>query len=309
MKLSKKRIMNAPSQKRSKLNRNEMFWGYFFIAPTLLGLLVFYIYPVFQTFFYSFTDWGAFGNYTFSGLANYKKLFNRPEIWQAFRNTFIYAFAMVPISIAVSVVVAVLLNQKIRGLAIYRTLFFLPVVTMPAAIGMIWAWLYNSEYGLINHFLSLFSIEGPSWLTDPKWVLGAIIVVGVWSVIGTNMIILLSGLQGIPSTLYEAASLDGASPLYMFFRITLPLLTPTIFFVMVITFIQAFQVFDIIFMMVSPTNPAIGSARSVIYLFYHEAFVIGDKGLAAAVALILFVIILLLTILQFRLQRRWVHYE
>src|SRR5690625_1159270 len=125
MKLSKKRIMNAPSQKRSKLNRNEMFWGYFFIAPTLLGLLVFYIFPVFQTFFYSFTDWGAFGNYTFSGLANYKKLFNKPEVWQAFRNTFIYACTMVPISIAISIVVAVLLNQRIKGLTVYRTLFFL----------------------------------------------------------------------------------------------------------------------------------------------------------------------------------------
>src|SRR5690625_3661242 len=143
MKLSKKRIMNAPSQKRSNINRNEMFWGYFFIVATLLVLLVFYIYPVFQAFFYSFTDWGAFGNYTFSGLANYKKLFNRPEIWQAFRNTFIYAFAMVPISIAVSLVVAVLLNQKILGLAVYRTLFFLPLVTMPAVIGMLCAWFLN----------------------------------------------------------------------------------------------------------------------------------------------------------------------
>lgn len=307
--MTERQLIDNPRQKRSKLGKSDMFWGYFFIAPTLLGLLVFYIFPVFQTFFYSFTDWGAFGNYSLSGLDNYKKLLNKPEIWQAFRNTFLYAFAMVPISIAISIVVAVLLNQKIKGLTIYRTLFFLPVVTMPAAVGMIWAWLYNSEYGIINHILSLFSINGPSWLTDPKWVLTAIITVGIWSVIGMNMIILLSGLQGIPTTLYEAASLDGASPLYMFFRITLPLLTPTVFFVTVITSISAFQVFDIIFMMVSPTNPAIGSARSVIYLFYHEAFVVGDKGLAAAIALVLFIIILILTIIQFRLQKRWVHYE
>lgn len=307
--MSENSKVNSPPRKRSKLARNDMFWGYFFIAPTLLGLLTFYIFPVFQTFFYSFTDWGAFGNYTMSGLDNYKKLLNRPEIWQTFKNTFIYAFTMVPISIAISIFVAVLLNQKIKGLTVYRTLFFLPVVTMPAAIGMIWAWLYNSEYGIINHVLGWFSIEGPSWLTDPKWVLTAIIAVGVWSVIGTNMIILLSGLQGIPKTLYEAASLDGASVTYMFFRITLPLLTPTIFFVTVISSISAFQVFDFIFMMVSPTNPAIDSARSVIYLFYHYAFVVGDKGIAAAIALVLFVIILLLTIVQFRLQKRWVHYE
>lgn len=307
--MTEKQTTTTPARKKNRLRRKEMFWGYFFIAPTLLGLLTFYIFPVFQTFFYSFTDWGAFGNYTFSGLDNYKKLFDRPEIWQTFKNTFIYAFTMVPISIAISIVVAVLLNQKIKGLTFYRTLFFLPVVTMPAAVGMIWAWLYNSEYGIINHVLGWLNIDGPNWLTDPKWVLIAIITVGVWSVIGTNMIILLSGLQGIPSTLYEAASLDGASPLYTFFKITLPLLTPTIFFVTVISSISAFQVFDIIFMMVSPTNPAIENARSVIYLFYHQAFVIGDKGLASAIALILFVIILTLTIIQFRLQKRWVHYQ
>ncbi|MBT2215982.1 sugar ABC transporter permease [Virgibacillus dakarensis] len=296
-------------RKIGSIRNNDIFWGYLFIAPTLLGLLIFYIFPVFQTFYYSFNDWGAFGNYTWSGLDNYKEIFKDPDVWYSFRNTLIYAFAMVPISIAVSIVVAVLLNQKIKGLTVYRTLYFLPVVTMPAAIGMIWKWLYNSDYGVINHVLDWFSIGGPNWLTDPHWVLIAIIAVGVWSVIGTNMVILLSGLQGIPKSLYEAASLDGAGLSYTFFRITLPLLSPTIFFVTVISFIGAFQVFDFIFMMVSPTNPAIDNAQSVIYLFFQYAFVVGDKGIAAAMAFVLFIIILILTILQFKLQKRWVHYD
>lgn len=300
-----KRHTSKISSKHSK----DIFWGYLFIAPTLIGLLIFYIFPVFQTLFYSFNDWGDFGNYSWTGIDNYKEMVNDPEVWQTFKNTIIYAFTMVPLSIAVSIVVAVLLNQKIKGLTFYRTLYFLPVVTMPAAIGMIWMWLYNSDYGIINHMLSKFSINGPDWLTDPNWVLISIIIVGVWTSIGTNMVILLSGLQGIPKSLYEAASLDGAGPLYTFFRITVPLLSPTIFFVAVISFISAFQVFDVIFMMISPTNPAIDNAQSVIYLFYHYAFVIGEKGYAAAIAMVLFILILVLTIIQFRLQNKWVHYE
>ncbi|MEJ8766098.1 sugar ABC transporter permease [Oceanobacillus sp. HCA-5259] len=300
-----KRHTSKISSKHSK----DIFWGYLFIAPTLIGLLIFYILPVFQTLFYSFNDWGDFGNYSWTGIDNYKETVNDPEVWQTFKNTIIYAFTMVPLSIAVSIVVAVLLNQKIKGLTFYRTLYFLPVVTMPAAIGMIWMWLYNSDYGIINHMLSKFSINGPDWLTDPNWVLISIIIVGVWTSIGTNMVILLSGLQGIPKSLYEAASLDGAGPLYTFFRITVPLLSPTIFFVAVISFISAFQVFDVIFMMISPTNPAIDNAQSVIYLFYHYAFVIGEKGYAAAIAMVLFILILVLTIIQFRLQNKWVHYE
>jgi len=300
--------MKPTRPNKSKLH-NDLFWGYLFIVPSLLGLLIFYIFPVFQTLFYSFTSWGDFGNYSLTGLENYKKLAADPEIWQSFRNTLIYAFVMVPISIAISIFIAVLLNQKIKGLTVYRTLYFLPVVTMPAAIGMIWKWLYNSDYGIINHVLGWFAISGPDWLTDPNWVLTSIIGVGIWSVIGTNMVILLSGLQGIPKSLYEAASLDGAGMNYMFFRITIPLLSPTIFFVAVISFISAFQVFDFIFMMINPTNPAINSAQSVIYLFYRYAFVIGEKGIAAAIAFVLFGIILILTIIQFRLQKKWVHYE
>lgn len=292
----------------SKLRQRDMFWGYLFIAPMLIGLLIFYIIPVFQTFYYSFTDWGSFGNYSWSGLDNFREMLDDPSIFASFRNTVLYAIFMVPVSIAISIIVAVLLNQKIKGLTVYRTLYFLPVVTMPAAVGMIWKWLYDADYGIINHFLSIFSIEGPHWLTDPNWALISIIIVGVWSIIGTNMVILLSGLQGIPGMLYEAAELDGAGPFYTFFHITLPMLTPTIFFVTVTTSIQAFQVFDFIFMMVDQTNPAINSVQSVIYLFYEYAFVMDNKGIGAAIAFVLFIIVLILTVVQFKLQKKWVNY-
>lgn len=295
-------------RKLSRLLNGDTLWGYFFIAPTLIGLLIFYIFPLFQTIYFSFTKWGAFGKYEWSGIENYKKLLEDPNVWLAFKNTFVYTICMVPISIALSIFVAVLLNQKIRGVSLYRTLYFLPVVTMPVAVAMVWKWLYNSDFGLINHLLSLLSIEGPRWLTDPKIALYSIILVGIWSSVGYNMVIFLSGLQGIPNSLYEAASIDGAGPFYKFFRITIPLLTPTIFFVTIITLIGAFQVFDLVFMMIGTTNPAIEQTQTVVYLFYKYAFAMNDKGLAAAIAFVLFILILIITIIQVKWQKKWVHY-
>src|SRR5699024_237143 len=198
----------------------------------------------FQTFYFSFTKWGDFGGHEWTGIDNYVKLLKNPDVYLAFRNTFIYAGVMVPLSVSLSILVAVLVNSKIKGLTLYRTLYFIPVVTMPVAIGMVWKWLYNGDYGLINYFLSLLSLDGDSWLTNPKTALFAIIIVGVWSIIGYNMVIFLSGLQGVPQALYDIASLDGAGPIRKFFKITLPLLTPTIFFVTIITLIEALQMFD-----------------------------------------------------------------
>ncbi|MCU6712881.1 sugar ABC transporter permease [Paenibacillus sp. J5C_2022] len=284
-----------------------MMWGYLMIAPLMLGLIIFYVWPVFQTFFYSFTDWGAFGNYKWSGTANYEKLLTDTNLLKAFRNTLIYIVFTVPVGIFISILIAVLLNQRIRGLSVFRTLYFLPVVTMPVAVAMVWKWLYNADYGLLNYALSKIGIDGPQWLTDPKLALYSIIVVAIWSSIGHNMIILLSGLQGISSSYYEAASIDGAGAFYKFFRITLPLLTPTIFFVSVISLIGAFQVFDLIFMMVG--NIVIDSTQSVVYLFYKYAFMQNMKGYASAVIVVLFFIILAVTFVQMKLQKRWVHYE
>lgn len=296
-------------KKSGKGRWGDLVSAYVMIAPVMIGLLIFYIWPVFQTFYFSFTTWGAFGKYKWSGLSNYEQLLSDPDLGRALLNTLIYTLLSVPGSIIISILIAVLLNQKIRGATIYRTLYYLPVVTMPAAISVVWRWLYNGDYGLINYVLSFFSIHGPRWISDPHIALYSIILVAIWASVGNNMILFLAGLQGIPGVYYEAASIDGAGPIPRFFRITLPLLSPTIFFASVISLIGSFQVFDFIFLMSGPNSPTISATQTVVYLFYQNAFLEDDKGYAAAIAMVLFVIILLVTVVQFRLQRRWVHYS
>nr|WP_243647142.1 sugar ABC transporter permease [Scopulibacillus darangshiensis] len=298
-----------PKLRKSKPCYSDWFWGYLMIAPTMIGLGIFYLWPTIQTIYFSFTKWGAFGNHSWIGLENYKRLFHDPVTLEAFKNTLIFVVITVPVGIAISIIVAVLLNQKIKGLTVYRTLYFLPVVTMPAAVAMVWRWLYNSDYGLINQFLSFFSISGPRWITDPNIALYSVIIVAIWSTIGYNMVIILSGLQGIPTTYYEAATIDGAGPFVKFFKITLPMLSPVIFFVTIMSLISAFQVFDLILMMIGPNNNAIEESQTLVYLFYHAAFVVNDKGYGAAIAVVLLIIILIITAVQLKLQKKWVHYE
>jgi multiple sugar transport system permease protein len=289
--------------------RSDYFWAYLMIAPTMLGLFIFYLWPIIQTFYFSFTEWGAFGQFEWTGLDNYKRLLEDTNLLKSFKNTGIYIIFTVPIGIFLSILVAVLLNQNIRGKSVYRTLYFLPVITMPAAIAMVWKWLYNSDYGLLNYLLSLIGIKGPQWVSDPKIALYSIIVVAIWSGIGYNMVIFLSGLQGIPKTYYEAAEIDGASPIRVFFKITLPLLSPIIFFVSIMSFIGAFQVFDLIFMMIGKSSTALENTQSIVYLFYQHAFVLNDKGYAAAIAVLLLIVILIITAIQMVLQKKWVHYD
>jgi multiple sugar transport system permease protein len=291
------------------IKRKNTLWAYGLITPLMVGLLIFHIWPIFQTIYFSFTNWSFFGRYSWNGLANYQQMLTDSELKQALVNTFIYTVLSVAGGVTVSLLVAVLLNQKIRGVGVYRTLYFLPVVTMPAAIAVIWKWLYNGDYGLINYLLSLFHIHGPGWLSDPPTALYVIILVAIWGAVGNNMVLFLAGLQGIPTTYLEAAAIDGAGPVRKFFQVTLPLLSPTIFFVTVTSLINAFQVFDLIYLMIGQTSPARLSAQTIVYLFYSHAFVTGEKGYASAIAIFLLVIILVVTIIQLRLQRRWVHYN
>lgn len=293
--------------RKGRMERANWIWAYAMIGPTLIGLTVFYIWPILQTIYFSFTKWGAFGKYKWIGLKNYEQLFSDPNLWIALKNTLVYTVFSVPASIALSIFVAVLLNQKIKGVSFYRTLYFLPVVTMTAAVAMVWRWLFNSDYGLINYVLGLFSIEGPRWVSDPDVALFSVIIVAVWSSIGYNMVIFLAGLQGIPKMYYEASEIDGAGPVRQFFTITLPLLTPSIFFVSITSLISAFQVFDMIYMMVA--NTALEKTQTVAYLFYRNAFITGNGGYAAAIAVVLLIIILVVTVLQVRMQKKWVHYE
>ncbi len=278
------------------------------IAPTLIGLLILNIIPVIQTFLLSFQKVGAFGDGQWVGFSNYIKMFKDPAVLGATFNTFKYAIIVVPVTVIFSLVVAVLLNKKIKGVSLYRTIYFLPMVAAPAAIAMVWRWLYNSEFGLINYLLSIIGIKGPQWLSDPTIAMISIAIVGIWSSVGYNMVLLLAGLQEIPKDYYEAASIDGASPIRQFFTITLPLVSPTMFFVVVTSIISAMQVFDVIFMMIDKTSVALEGTQSLVYLFYQYSFVMNDKGYGSAIVMLLLVIIMIITAVQVKVQEKWVNY-
>lgn len=304
--LNKRKVKSTAKLKNAK--HNEWMWGYILVAPTVIGLLILNIIPLIQTFILSFQKTGDFGSSQWAGFENYKRLFSDPAVWQATGNTLKYVLMVIPFIIIFSLLVAVLLNQKIKGKSIYRVIYFLPMVAAPAAVAMVWKWLFNSEFGLINYLLSLIVIQGPQWVSDPNFALIAIAIVGIWSAVGYNMILLLAGLQEIPKDYYEAASIDGAGSIRQFFSVTLPLVSPSLYFVMVTSIISAFQVFDVIFMMIDKTSMAIESTQSLVYLFYQHSFTVNDKGYGSAIIMLLLAIIMVITFIQSKIEKKWVHY-
>lgn len=287
----------------------EARWGWILILPGLAGLGTFSIWPTFRTLYYSFTLWGPFGGHTWDGLANYRTLFSDSEVLHALRNTIIFA-ALALLSVPIGIVVSALLNrQNLRGLSVYRTLYFIPVITLPAAVALMWKFVYNGDYGPVNQVLRAVGIHGPHWTADPSTALYSVAVVAIWSSVGYNMVLFLAGMQTIPRQFYEAAEIDGAGPIRQFFNITLPMLSPTIFFVTVIGVINALQAFDLIYVMIGKNNPALSDTETIVYLFYEKGFVQANGGYAAAIAFLLLAIIMVVTGVQFWLQRKWVHYE
>ncbi|GAB3976859.1 sugar ABC transporter permease [Actinoallomurus acanthiterrae] len=293
---------------RRRLRDREWVWGYLMIAPLTLGLGVFFLWPVVQSVYYSFTTWTLFGDSNWAGFQNYTQLMHDPEVGRALWNTFVVTLLGLLV-IPIAIVVAALLNTRgLRLVSFYRTLYFLPVVTMPAAVALIWRWLYNGQYGLINYLLSLVGIQGKSWVSDPSTALYAVVIVFIWMYVGYFTVIFMAGLQGIPSHLYEAAAIDGAGRIRQFFKITLPLLTPTIFFSAVLMVITGLQMFDLLYLMFSKGSPAWTENKTIVLLFYNQAFEQGAKGYGAAIAVVLMAITLIITAVQFRLQKRWVNY-
>lgn len=302
--------MDKSRNKVSKRTWNEWIWAWFLIAPTIIGLIVLNIIPIIQTAYLSLFKSGDFGrNHIFVGLDNYVRMFNDSQVWQAVLNTFIYTFLVVPISIALAMLIAVFLNRQIKGKMIYRTIYFIPMIAAPAAVTMVWRWLYNSNFGLINYLLSLVGIPPVNWTTDPNVAIISISIIGIWSIVGYNMVLLLAGLQEIPRDYYEASDIDGAGKVRQFFTVTLPLVTPTLFFVMVTTIIQSMQVFDVIYMMIDVTNPAYEKTVSLVYLFYNNSFRYSDKGYGSAIVMLLLVIIMIMTYIQLKIQKKWVNYS
>jgi multiple sugar transport system permease protein len=296
-------------RKTTKREKKEWVAAYIFIAPLVIGIFVFYIYPFIQNFWFSFNDVNRFNISTFTGLDNYKTLIKDKELYRTLGNTIKYVIITVPVGICLSILIATLLNAKIRGTSIYRTIYFLPSVTMSVAIALVWKWMYNGEFGILNNILNVFGIEGQNWLSNPKTALYMVMIVGIWMSVGYNMIILLAGMQGISKSYYEAAAIDGAGPVKQFFKITIPMLTPTIFFVMITSIIGGFQVFDTIYMMIAKTSLAYESTQTLVMMFYRYAFDYGQKGYAAAISIVIFAIIMLITIFQFVMQKKWVNYD
>lgn len=292
-------------KKTSKLARDGYVWGYLMVAPTIIGLIVLNIVPFFQTIYMSFSKSKSFGAYQFCGLENYVEMFKSPEFWKATWNSIYFCILTVPIGVFLALLVAVLLNAKIKGKTAFRAIYFLPMVVAPAAVAMVWKWIFNTEYGILNSLLG----KNIRWLTDPKIVLITCAIVAIWSAIGYDAVLLLSGIQNISRTLYEAADLDGASKVQQFFHITLPMVSPTLFVVLIMRLMSSLKVYDLIYMMVEQSNPALTSAQSLMYLFYRESFVAGNKGYASAIVIWTVLLIGIVTVFQFIGQKKWVNYE
>ncbi|WP_216651788.1 carbohydrate ABC transporter permease [Paenibacillus sp. NEAU-GSW1] len=300
---------NRFTRKISKRTLNEWYWGWFLIAPTVIGLIILNIIPIIQTMYLSFFTSGDFGKGNiFVGFDNYKELIRDPQVWHATANTLIYTVLVVPLSVIFGLVAAVLMNGKLKGKSLYRTIYFIPMIAAPAAVTMVWRWLYNNQFGLFNYLLSKVGLAPIDWTSNPKFALVSIAIIGIWSVIGYNMVLLLAGLQEIPKDYYEASDIDGASKLRQFFVVTLPLVTPTLFFVLVTAIIQGMQVFDVIYMLIDIQNPAYEKTVSLVYLFYNNSFKYSNKGYGSAIVILLLAIIMVITYVQMKAQKKWVNY-
>lgn len=292
---------------RSRRSRKDSIWALVFLLPQLVGLLLFCLYPVFDAFRISLTDWTGFGAYNYVGLENYRDQLNDPVFITSLKNTAIFTLIGVPGTVIGAFLLAVAVNN-IKGRMIYRVIFFLPTVTSSVAISMIWMLMLNGQFGLVNSWINrTFGVVAPNWFVDKNWVIPTIAIIAIWQSIGYNMIIFLAGLQGIPRTYYEAASLDGAGRWRVFRDITIPLVSPTTFLVTVLSIIGSFQVFDFIYV-ATGGGPGYAS-RTMVYHIYDLAFVDFQFGLSSASAIILFGIILVFTAFQFWGQRKWVNYD
>jgi multiple sugar transport system permease protein len=301
--------MKAGFWPKSPLQRREALEGYFWISPWLIGFLVFTLGPMLASFFLSFTKYKIGGTPEWIGLANYTEAFTGDNLfWPALGRTVYFALAAVLLGVLLSLLAALLLNQNLRGKAYFRALFYLPSLTPVVALAILWKWLLNPQQGLVNYLLSLVALPGPAWLTSREWAIPALVLITLWASIGGGrMIIFLAGLQGVPRELYESAELDGASALQKFRHVTLPLISPTILFNVILGVIGSFSVFSLSYV-ATEGGPNYATWFYMLHLYYN-AFDFFQMGYASALAWIFFVIIFVLSFIQIRLSKRWVYYE
>ncbi len=284
-------------------------WVAFFLAPSLIGLSIFIVLPILTSFTLAFQDWNLLSPPEWIGLANFQEMFADDAFWGALRYTLQFIAFYIPTVFVLALGLAVLLNQKLRGVLVVRTATFLPVVASWVVVSLIWKWIFNPQYGLINPALAALGVQAPAWLFDPSSALIAIVITSVWKDLGYIAVMYLGGLQAINDTLYEAARIDGANGRQQFFRITLPLLTPTMFFVLIILLINSFQVFDQVWLMPMRDSAADRQVEVLVTEVVKNAFSYNRMGYASAMSWVLFALIFLITFVQLRLQKRWVYYE
>lgn len=282
---------------------NQSFAGWVFILPALIGTFIFIIIPVICSFGLSFSKWDLLNPIQFVGLANYKEIFSEPLFYKIFWNTVVFALTTSIFGVIIPLILACILNSKIRGSEFYKTAYFLPFITPMIVIGVVWEWIFDPNIGLLNHILHLHI----NWLYDTHFAMPALIIVSAWKLIGYNMVIFLSSLSGISQSLFEAAKIDGATPVQTFKNVTVPLLSPTIFFVVIITAISSFQVFDLIYLMTQ--GGPLDSTNVLVYAIYKNAFEYFNVGKASAIAYVLFTLILVLTLIQWNLRKKLVYNE
>jgi len=312
--------------------RKKINWsGYLFILPALLIVVIFRFYPILQAIRMSFFTWGLAGPLKFIGLKNFARLFIDPKFYQSLGNTFWYVLFVVPLTVVCSLFFSYLLNQKIKGRGIYRTLYYLPVVTSIVAISVVWKWLFNPDRGLINAILNVFNLSGLKWLNDtrgvfeiifsylginlsgffagPSIALLALIIMAIWHNLGYCIIIFMASLQNVPAQYYEAARIDGAKGWNIFWYITIPIISPALFFVLVTQTIIAFNTFTPVYVMTQPPGGPLGTTSLVVYYLYEQSFKLWNLGYANAIAFVIFIIIFLLTQMQKRFIERRVSYD
>ena len=287
----------------SEIFNNERFSGLIFIFPAMLGILIFIIIPIVCSFGLSFTKWDLLNPIQFAGLSNYKEIFSEQLFYKILINTVVFAVSTSVLGVIIPLILASVLNTKIRGSEFYKTAYFLPFITPMIVIGIVWEWIFDPNIGMLNHILHI----NINWLYDAYFAMPALVIISVWKLIGYNMVIFLSALSGISQSLFESAKIDGATPFQTFKNVTVPLLSPTIFFVVIITAISSFQVFDLIYLMTQ--GGPLDSTNVLVYAIYKNAFEYFNVGKASAIAYVLFTIILVLTLVQWNLRKKLVYSE
>jgi len=299
--------MARTGRRLSKQARREAMEGYLSVSPWVIGFLLFTLVPFLASVYFSFTQWTIVRPPEWIGLENYIRMFTRdPLFWQALKVTSVFVLMALPLKLVCGVALSLLLNLKVRGMDVYRTIFYIPAVISGVAVSLMWMWLLQPDTGVINTLLDMIGIKGPAWFWDPQWALPSVALMSVWSV-GGSAVIYLAGLQNIPPHLYEAAEIDGAGRWHSFWRITLPLLTPTLFFQLIVEMIGAFKVFTQAFV-ITQGGP-LKATYFYLFYFYEEAFQNFNMGYASALALVLMIVIMIATLILNYTSDRWVYYE